>query len=114
MEMKLQSKILFCEIFLVFLHPGFIKTDSSLENIYIAGLLPVSGDHEMVSVGRGVLPAVELALEHVNSQPDILPYHQLKLTWNDSQVIIEDLLLKFWVKIGLIQADVRTIENEFE
>ena len=54
--------------------------------IYIAGLFPVSGVKEQGDIGRGVLPAVYLALDHVNSHGTILPNHELKLIFNDTKV----------------------------
>ena len=36
--------------------------------------------------GSGVLPAIELAMEHVNHDPDILKDYQLEMIWDDSQV----------------------------
>ena len=38
--------------------------------------------------GEGVLPAVQLAMNHVNEDNSILPHHRLHLIWNDTQVLI--------------------------
>ncbi|XP_025087518.1 gamma-aminobutyric acid type B receptor subunit 2-like isoform X2 [Pomacea canaliculata] len=51
--------------------------------LYIAGLFPFTGTHG--SVGRGVKPAVDLALRHVNNDRSILPEYELKITFNDSK-----------------------------
>lgn len=53
-------------------------------DIYLVGLFPLSGN--MSSVGRGVRPAVELALKHVNNKEDILSDYQLKVAFNDTMV----------------------------
>lgn len=38
---------------------------------------------------RGVMPAVQMALDHVNRDPVILPDFTLYEDWRDSKVIIE-------------------------
>ena len=58
----------------------------SKPEIYIAGLFPISGTRGEGDIGRGVLPAVNLALEHVNAHQTILPHHELKLIHNDTKV----------------------------
>lgn len=58
--------------------------------LYIAGLFPFTGTHG--SVGRGVKPAVDLALRHVNNDRSILPEYELKITFNDSKVSVSFLL----------------------
>lgn len=37
-------------------------------------------------VGRGVMPSVKLALDHVNEHSDILANYRLHMWWNDTQV----------------------------
>ena len=55
--------------------------------LHIAGLFPVTPrDSPEGQMGLGVIPAVELALEHVNSHPRILPGIRLNLEWNDTKV----------------------------
>lgn len=36
--------------------------------------------------GRGVMPSVKLALDHVNEHSDILANYRLHMWWNDTQV----------------------------
>lgn len=63
------------------------SSSSSPRFLHIAGLFPVTPrDSEEGRVGRGVIPAVELALQHVNLHPRILPGITLNLTWSDTQV----------------------------
>jgi len=38
--------------------------------------------------GRGCRPAVDIALEHINDKPDLLPGFSLKMLANDSQVLL--------------------------
>lgn len=57
-----------------------------LEDIRIAGFFPMTSDGEEGALGQGVMPAVELAVKHVNMAPDILPNIRLHVTWNDTQV----------------------------
>ncbi|XP_071510584.1 gamma-aminobutyric acid type B receptor subunit 2-like [Diadema antillarum] len=49
--------------------------------LYLAGFFSVSGGWD----ASGVLPAVEMALDHVNERPDILPDYEIKMVWNDTQ-----------------------------
>ncbi|KAJ8044507.1 hypothetical protein HOLleu_07275 [Holothuria leucospilota] len=51
--------------------------------IYLGGFLSIEGG---VWDGSGLLPALELALDHVNARPDVLARYDLRLVWNDSQV----------------------------
>lgn len=39
--------------------------------------------------GRGVMPSVKLALDHVNEHSDILSNYRLHMWWNDTQVNIQ-------------------------
>ena len=55
--------------------------------LHIAGLFPVTPrDSPEAQLGLGVIPAVELALQHVNSHSRILPGIILNLTWSDTKV----------------------------
>lgn len=57
----------------------------ALTNLHIGGLFPISGSGGWLG-GQGCLPAARMALNDVNSKPDLLPGYQLVLHWNDSQV----------------------------
>lgn len=46
-------------------------------------------------VGRGVMPSVKLALDHVNEHSDILSNYRLHMWWNDTQVNMVFLLFIF-------------------
>lgn len=56
--------------------------------LYIAGFFPTSQDLIQGSIGRGVLPAVHLALQHINNSPAMYRGYQLDLVWNNTKVKI--------------------------
>ncbi|XP_072043527.1 gamma-aminobutyric acid type B receptor subunit 1-like [Amphiura filiformis] len=49
--------------------------------LYIGGFFSLGGLWD----GSGVLPAVEMGLDHVNNRTDILEEYELKMIWNDTQ-----------------------------
>lgn len=54
--------------------------------IVIAGLFPVSDNVPEATIGRGVKPAVELAIKMINERSDLLPNHYLDIVDNDTKV----------------------------
>lgn len=54
--------------------------------LYAAGFFPVSRKIPEGAIGRGVIPAVELALQHINDSPKVLRGIHLDLVWNDTEV----------------------------
>lgn len=56
------------------------------KSIYIAGFFPTSPDIAEGHIGRGVIPAVDLALHHINNSPHVLRGFNLDLVWNDTRV----------------------------
>ena len=72
---------------LIFSQGYGVSPKSNPKYLHIAGLFPVTPrDSREGQMGLGVIPAVELALEHVNSHSTILPGNKLKLTWSDTKV----------------------------
>ena len=74
--------------------------------LYFALVLSSGGQYTSI----GALPAVQVALDYVNSQPDILPGYSLHYTLSDSQVMRivytlspYPLLLLFCVLISLLK-----------
>ncbi|XP_054162297.1 gamma-aminobutyric acid type B receptor subunit 2-like [Oppia nitens] len=55
------------------------------EKLYIAGFFPTSNDIIEGSIGRGVLPAVKLALNHINSSPVMNRGYDLDIVWNNTK-----------------------------
>ena len=55
-----------------------------LRSVWVAGLFPLRGP--LGGVGRGVVPAVELAVQHVNRHPSVLPGVRLQVAVHDTQV----------------------------
>jgi gamma-aminobutyric acid type B receptor len=56
-------------------------------DVYIAGLFPFTPvDFPETRTGRGVMPAVKLAVEHINDSPTVLRNYRLHMWWNDTQV----------------------------
>lgn len=54
--------------------------------IVIAGLFPLSESVPEGVIGRGVKPAVDLAVNMVNKNKEILPHHHLQIVHNDTKV----------------------------
>ena len=65
------------------------------EELYIAGFFPFSGP--LGSVGRGVHPAVELAIEHVNNDTSVLPGLRLNVTYMDTKVSVLSVSVSVFV-----------------
>ena len=59
---------------------------SPKQEIVIAGLFPMSPSVKEGEIGRGVRPAVDLALKMINDDDRLLPNHHLSLVANDTQV----------------------------
>ena len=75
--------------------------DMPKTEIVIAGLFPTSHDIAAGKIGRGVRPAVQLALDIVNNDTNILHNYQLNMTWNDTQVCyLSPYFLQLMLKKG--------------
>lgn len=55
-------------------------------DVYIAGFFPYGNHVPEGHIGRGVMPAVKLAVEHINEHPTILRDYRLHMWWNDTEV----------------------------
>ncbi|XP_055338707.1 gamma-aminobutyric acid type B receptor subunit 1-like isoform X2 [Paramacrobiotus metropolitanus] len=55
-----------------------------LKELVLAGIFPFTGKSGWTG-GIGCFPAVQLALEHVNDHPHLLPGYQLTMRYNDSE-----------------------------
>ena len=68
-------------------------------HLYIVGLFPFTG--ALGPVGRGVRPAVELALRHVNNDSSVLPGVTLHVSYNDTEVSIWcHCCVHWWYRCG--------------
>ncbi|XP_055633199.1 gamma-aminobutyric acid type B receptor subunit 2 isoform X2 [Toxorhynchites rutilus septentrionalis] len=54
-------------------------------DVYIAGFFPYGEGVENSETGRGVMPSVKLALDHVNEHSSILRNYRLHMWWNDTE-----------------------------
>ena len=55
-------------------------------DLYIAGLFTFATHVPESRIGRGVMPAVNIAINHINDNPNVLNHHRLHMLWNDTQV----------------------------
>ena len=62
---------------------GLHRTD-----IYFAAFFPMGTNTKVPegSIGHGVMPAVRLAIKHINQSPNILRGYKLHMYWNDTEV----------------------------
>ncbi len=63
--------------------PKIIRDRTKDKILHIGGIFPMTGSW---AGGKGCRPAIEMALEDINKEPDILPGYTLKMVANDSQV----------------------------
>ncbi|XP_048486875.1 gamma-aminobutyric acid type B receptor subunit 2 isoform X1 [Plutella xylostella] len=54
-------------------------------DVYIAGFFPFGKGVENSNTGRGVMPSVKLALDHVNEHDAVLRNYRLHMWWNDTE-----------------------------
>ncbi|KAK2583952.1 hypothetical protein KPH14_001211 [Odynerus spinipes] len=55
-------------------------------DVYIAGFFPYGNHVPESHVGRGVMPSVKLAVDHINENPIVLRNYRLHMWWNDTEV----------------------------
>uniref|UniRef100_A0A6P7FDM5 Gamma-aminobutyric acid type B receptor subunit 2 isoform X1 n=1 Tax=Diabrotica virgifera virgifera TaxID=50390 RepID=A0A6P7FDM5_DIAVI len=58
--------------------------DNKRHDVYVAGFFPYGRGVENSDTGRGVMPSVKLALDHVNEHSSILRNYRLHMWWNDT------------------------------
>ncbi|XP_076162250.1 gamma-aminobutyric acid type B receptor subunit 2 [Ptiloglossa arizonensis] len=54
-------------------------------DVYIAGFFPYGNHVPESHVGRGVMPSVKLAVDHINEDPAVLRNYRLHMWWNDTE-----------------------------
>uniref|UniRef100_T1KF89 Receptor ligand binding region domain-containing protein n=1 Tax=Tetranychus urticae TaxID=32264 RepID=T1KF89_TETUR len=55
------------------------------QTLYTAGFFPLNYKIPEGSIGRGVMPAVNLALKHINADPSILSGYTLDIVPKDTE-----------------------------
>nr|CAD7263010.1 unnamed protein product [Timema shepardi] len=58
---------------------------SKRRDVYIAGFFPYGRHIPESRVGRGVMPSVMLAVDHINENPTVLRNYMLHMYWNDTE-----------------------------
>ncbi|XP_072030704.1 gamma-aminobutyric acid type B receptor subunit 1-like [Amphiura filiformis] len=56
-------------------------SSSARKPLYLGGYFTLGGIWD----GSGILPAVEMALDHINDRTDVLAEYELRMIWNDTQ-----------------------------
>lgn len=74
-----------------------VSEKPGVRDIHVVGLFPLSGEGEEKSLGKGVLPAVKLALEHVRQSKDVLNGYNLQTTLNDTMVRLTIYLVSIFI-----------------
>ncbi|XP_011298633.1 gamma-aminobutyric acid type B receptor subunit 2 [Fopius arisanus] len=54
-------------------------------DVYIAGFFPYGRHVPESHIGRGVMPSVKLAVDHINDNPTVLRNYRLHMWWNDTE-----------------------------
>ena len=72
------------------------SNDSTVTPLYFALVLSSGGEYTSI----GAVPGVQVALDYVNSQPDILPGYSLHYTLADSQVMRSTRLVPYFALGG--------------
>ncbi|XP_070551242.1 gamma-aminobutyric acid type B receptor subunit 2-like isoform X2 [Ptychodera flava] len=81
MSSRLDSWLLAkCRTLVIVVH-CWVSVESSKTNITIGALFPMGGTWD----APGILPGVEMALEHINANDDILPDYTLQMEWKNSE-----------------------------
>ena len=57
------------------------RRDFGTEDIYFAGFFPMND-----RIGEGVLPAVKLAIKHINNSTKVLPGKTMHMLFNNTEV----------------------------
>ncbi|RZC34862.1 7tm 3 and/or ANF receptor domain containing protein [Asbolus verrucosus] len=81
--MQRASVVVFC-LLLGASRPQKPNMDNRRHDVYIAGFFPFGKGVENSDTGRGVMPSVKLALDHVNEHSAILRNYRLHMWWNDT------------------------------
>ena len=78
-------------LILICVNPVLLMDHSYRHNkhdVHFAGFFPTSLGYMETSIGQGVMPAVKLAIRHVNKSPVVLPHNRIRMHWNNTAVSI--------------------------
>ena len=80
-------------VFLILVLRSLVKAEATLSDkavnnsspipLYISAFFSLGGNWD----GSGIIPGVEMALDDINAREDVLSGYELKMIWNDTQVI---------------------------
>ncbi|CAH0731454.1 unnamed protein product, partial [Brenthis ino] len=87
-ETKMKTMIILLSLSVVMGVPQKPNLDAILNrrtDVYIAGFFPFGKGVENSNTGRGVMPSVKLALDHVNEHDSVLRNYRLHMWWNDTE-----------------------------
>lgn len=84
---------------------------SKKRDVYIAGFFPYGNHVPEGHIGRGVMPAVKLAVEHINEHPTILRDYRLHMWWNDTEVSLFSLYPFFLIFFPLMKIILQVISS---
>lgn len=82
-KMAIQGRLLVAYVFIT-----GISTTCAKSPLYVGTLFPMTSEHnDGWTGGNGILPAAQMAFDHVNSA-GLLNDYELRMIWNDTKVII--------------------------
>jgi len=81
------------------------------QDVYIAGFFPVADKVRESSLGRGVMPSVRLAVEHINENRTVLRNYRLHMWWNDTQVSLRRTYT-FYIQLALRHCKYRVCNSD--
>lgn len=65
-------------------------------DVYIAGFFPFGPHVPESHIGRGVMPSVKLAVDHINEDRIVLRNYRLHMWWNDTEVRLINSFERFY------------------
>ena len=83
MEESVLFAILVCAVIVA-------NVQAAVKDLNLMGFIPMTGENW--PGGGACLPAIEMAIRHVNARSDILEAYKLNLIWKDSKVILHFIM----------------------
>ena len=86
-------------------------------DVHFAGFFPTSLGYLETSIGQGVLPAVKLAIRHVNQSPNVLPRNKIRMHWNNTAVRGKNVVVRpvffFFYSVRTLALEKKGVDNVF-